>query len=256
MRIAVITGASSGMGREFVRQLSREINLDEMWVIARREEALQSLAQEADCPIRPIAMDLRRSESFQRYADLLEMAQPEVRALVNCAGFGKFGRYDEIPLQDCVDMVDVNAKALMLMTQLTIPYLRRGGKIVQMDSLSAFRPVPYLNVYGATKAFVLSYSRALNRELKHKGIRVMAVCPGWVQTPFFETATKTSSSAVTYFNQMYQPQEVVAAALHDLYHTKKDLSVPGAAVRRQVRLVKLLPHSLVMNVWLKQQKHS
>lgn len=127
---------------------------------------------------------LRRSESFQRYADLLEMAQPEVRVLVNCAGFGRFGRYDEIPLQDCMDMVDVNVKALMLMTQLTIPYLRRGGKIVQMDSLSAFQPVPYLNVYGATKAFVLHYSRALNRELKHKGIRVMAVCPGWVQTPF------------------------------------------------------------------------
>ena len=160
MKIAVITGASSGMGREFAIQLSQEVNLDEMWVIARRKEALEALRDSVHCPVRPIAMDLLNPESFQRYADLLDMAQPEVKVLVNCAGFGKFGRYDQIPLQDCLNMIDLNCKALVAMTQLTLPYMHRDGKIVELDSLSAFQPVPYINVYGSTKAFVLSYSRA------------------------------------------------------------------------------------------------
>ena len=162
MKIAVITGASSGMGREFAIQLSHEANFDEMWVIARRKEALESLKDQVCCPIRPIAMDLLNPDSFQRYADLLDMVQPEIKVLVNCAGFGKFGRYDQIPLQDCMNMIDLNCKALVAMTQLSLPYMHRDGKIVEVDSLSAFQPVPYLNVYGSTKAFVLSYSRALN----------------------------------------------------------------------------------------------
>ena len=231
MKIAVITGASSGMGREFAIQLSHEANFDEMWVIARRKEALESLKDQVCCPIRPIAMDLLNPDSFQRYADLLDMVQPEIKVLVNCAGFGKFGRYDQIP------------------------YMHRDGKIVELDSLSAFQPVPYLNVYGSTKAFVLSYSRALNQELKSRGIRVMAVSPGWVKTEFFDHATKTSNTAVTYYNIMYEAKDVVATAIHDLYRTRKDLSVHGAPVRWQVRGVKLLPHSLVMKIWMKQQKH-
>ena len=125
MKIAVITGASSGMGREFAIQLSHEANFDEMWVIARRKEALESLKDQVCCPIRPIAMDLLNPDSFQRYADLLDMVQPEIKVLVNCAGFGKFGRYDQIPLQDCMNMIDLNCKALVAMTQLSLPYMHR-----------------------------------------------------------------------------------------------------------------------------------
>ena len=143
-----------------------------------------------------------------------------------------------------------------MMTQLSLPYMKQGDKIVELDSLSAFQPVPYLNIYGSTKAFVLSYSRALNQELKPRGIRVMAVNPGWVQTEFFDHAMQTSSDAVTYFNKLYQPQDVVATALRHLYRTNKEVSIHGAPVRWQVRAVKLLPHSLVMKIWLKQQKHA
>lgn len=256
MKIAVITGASSGMGREFAIQLSKAANFDEMWVIARSENALEALRQEVSCPIRPVPMDLTDPGSFQRYQDLLEFAQPEVRVLVNCAGFGKFGSYADIPLEDCMGMIDLNCKALVAITQLTLSYMKRDGKIVELDSLSAFQPVPYLNVYGATKAFVLSYSRALNQELRPRGIRVMAVSPGWVKTAFFDRATVTNEKAVTYYNILYEAADVVKTAIHDLYHTKKDVSIHGAPVRRQVRLVKLLPHSLVMKVWLKQQGHA
>jgi len=132
--------------------------------------------------------------------------------------------------------------------------MQSGSHILQLDSLSAFQPVPYITTYGATKAFVLSYTRAMNRELKPRGIRMMAMNPGWVKTEFFNHAMKTNANAVQYFNRLYEAKDVVATGLKDLYKTKKDVSIHGLPVRNQVRLVKLLPHSIVMNVWINQQK--
>ena len=295
MKIAVVTGASSGMGREFVLQISGKEAFDEIWVIARRKEVLESLQAEVIAgimniensadqmepdlgkraatfgvqpdqtavkeekgtipKIRAIPLDLTKSESFSEYQSLLEQETPNVALLANCAGFGKFGRYDQIPLEACMGMIDLNCKALVAITQLTLPYMKRGAKIMQLDSLSAFQPVPYINVYGASKAFVLSYSRALNRELKTRGIRVMAVNPGWVRTDFFDRATTNSTDAVTFYNVMYEAADVMRTAIHDLYHTRKDVSIHGLPVKLQVLGVKFLPHRLVMNIWMRQQKH-
>ena len=255
MKIAVITGASSGMGREFVKQVSKKEKFDEIWVIARRKEALESLKSEVKAKLRPIPLDLKNPESFETYKELLAKDKPDVALLANIAGYGKSGRYDQISLEDSLGMIDLNCKALVAMTQLTLPYLKRGSKILQLDSLSAFQPVPYLNVYGPSKSFVLSYSRALNRELKTKGIRVMSVNPGWVKTEFFDHATQTSNDAVTYYNVMYEAKDVMKTAIHDLYHTKKDVSIHGLPIKLQVLAVKLLPHKLVMEIWMKQQKH-
>ena len=205
--------------------------------------------------IRPITLDLQNPESFETYKKLLAEEKPEVALLANIAGYGKFGKYDEISLEDCLGMIDLNCKALVAMSQLTIPYMKRGSKILQLDSLSAFQPVPYLNVYGSSKSFVLSYSRALNRELKTKGIRVMSVNPGWVKTEFFDHATKSSNDAITYFNVMYDAKDVIKTAIRDLYHTKKDVSIHGFQIKAQVLLVKLLPHKIVMEIWMRQQKH-
>lgn len=254
-RIAIVTGASSGMGREFVLQLPNWETFDEIWAIARRAERLEELAQNVPIPVRPIALDLTDPDALAHYRDLLEAAAPDVGLLANIAGFGKFGRYDQIPLEDSLRMIDLNCKALVAMTELTLPYMRRGARLLNLDSLSAFQPVPYLNVYASTKAFVLSYTRSLGRELRPRGIRVMAVSPGWVKTEFFDHALQTSSTAVTYYNRLYEAKDVIATALKDLYRTKKDVSIHGFPVRWQVRLVKLLPHSLVMNIWMKQQKH-
>lgn len=259
MGIAIITGASSGMGRELAIQIAQKEHFDEIWVIARREQALaelkKTIEEMAETTVRPIELDLTKQESFDAYKALLEKEKPDVAFLANVAGFGKFGRYDQISLEDCMGMIDLNVKALVTMTQLTLPYMKRGSKILQLDSLSAFQPVPYINVYGATKAFVLNYSRALNRELKTEGIRVMSVNPGWVKTEFFDHATVTSNDAVTYFNHMYEAKDVMKTAIRDLYHTKKDVSIHGFRIRMQVLGVKLLPHKLVMNIWMKQQKH-
>ncbi len=254
MKIAVVTGASSGLGREFALQLTQYVLPDEVWVIARREEALMSLHGKLPCRVRPIALDLCRQESFQQYAALLQRERPEVKLLINAAGFGKFGPFQKVELVDDQHMLDLNCKALLTMTRLTLPYMRQGGHILQVDSLSAFQPVPYIATYAATKAFVLSYTRAINQELKPQGIRVMAVSPGWVKTEFFNHAMQTNQDTVRYFNRLYAPQDVVKTALHDLYRTKKDVSIHGLPVRMQVRLVKLLPHSLVMQVWLRQQQ--
>ena len=254
MKIAIVTGASSGMGREFVLQLSHYVQVDEIWAIARRKEALESLKKEVSTPVRVISLDLTDSVSFDTMAALLKEENPDIRLLVNAAGFGKFGSFEQIDLIDDCHMIDLNCKALVIMTRLAVPYMQPGSHILQLDSLSAFQPVPYITTYGATKAFVLSYSRAMNRELKSKGIRMMAMNPGWVKTEFFNHATQTNGGQVQYYDRLYDADFCVAYGLKDLYRSKKDYSVPGFFTRMQVRLVKLLPHSLVMNTWLNQQK--
>ncbi len=251
MKIAVITGASSGMGREFVIQLSREKKFDEIWVIARRTERLESLRNEITTPIRPLSLDLTKDESIETYRRLLEAEKPEVSVLVNASGIGKFGTFSDMTLEDMNRMVDLNCKAYVGMTYATLPYLTRGSEVYQLDSLSSFQPVPYICVYGATKAFVLSFSRALNVELKGRGIRMMAVCPGWVKTEFFDHAV--TDDTITYYNKFFTPEEVITRALRDMKRGK-DVSICGFSVRTQVFFTKLLPHKLVMKIWCKQQK--
>ena len=255
MKIAIVTGASSGMGRQFVLQLSQYVQVDEIWVIARREEALESLKAQVSVPVRPIPLDLLKAGSFVSFADLLLKETPDIRLLVNAAGFGKFGSYHQVSIQEDCDMIDLNCKALVMMTRMCIPYMSSGSHILQLDSLSAFQPVPYITTYGATKSFVLSYSRAMNRELRGTGIRMMAMNPGWVKTEFFDHAFQTNGDGeVRYFSWLFEADEVVATGLKDLYRSRKDYSVHGLPIKFQVLLVKLVPHSIVMNIWLNQQK--
>ena len=252
-RIAVVTGASSGMGREFVKEIDKQQRLDEIWVIARRRDRLESLMGLTRATVRPLALDLGRAEDIQTYADLLAAEKPRVAVLVNAAGFGKFRAFTELPLEEQLAMIDLNDKALVAMTYHTLPYMSEGDCIYQLGSLSSFQPVPYINVYGASKAFVLSFSRALNKELQKqkRGIRVMAVCPGWVRTDFFERAVVDDT--ITYYNKYFTAEEVVTRALRDM-KKGKDVSVCGASIRAQVTLTKLLPHGIVMEIWCKQQK--
>ena len=255
MKIAIVTGASSGMGREFVHQLSGYETIDEIWAVARRAQALEALKSEVSAPVRHVVLDLLKPESFDTLRAMLEAETPDVRLLVNAAGFGKFGSFDKIPLEDECRMIDLNCKALLVMTRLCVPYMAPGSHILELDSLSAFQPVPYITTYGATKAFVLSYSRAMNRELKGKGIRVMAMNPGWVKTEFFRHAFQSNQDGeVRYFDRLYEAAEVVKTGLRDLYFTKKDCSIHGFPVKMQVLMVKLLPHKIVMDVWLNQNR--
>ena len=196
MKIAIVTGASSGMGREFVRQLGYFYkNLDEIWVIARRKERLEALAKESRVPLRIFAGDLQKKKVYKELRDALEKEQPDLRMLVNSAGFGKSGSVEEILSEKFriqTDMVDVNCRSLTRMTLLCLPFLRAGSRIVNLASASAFCPQPYFSVYAATKSYVLSFSRSLGEELRKKGIVVTAVCPGPVDTEFFKFSGETA----------------------------------------------------------------
>ncbi len=251
MKIAVITGASSGMGREFVTALDKEKEFDEIWLIARRREPLEELDKETRAKVRAIPLDLTKRESIDEYRALLEAEKPEISVLVNASGYGKFGSFDDMELDDLMGMIDLNDKALVAITHVSSPYFKEGSEVYQLGSLSSFQPVPYINVYGSSKAFVLSFSRALNVEWKKRGIRVMAVCPGWVKTAFFDRAV--TDDTITYYNRFYTAEEVITRALSDM-KKGRDVSICGFPVRAQVLATKLLPHKLVMKIWCKQQK--
>ena len=250
MRIAVVTGASAGIGREFVRAIDREGAFEEIWVIARRSERLEELKQDCTTPLRPVVLDLAAEESVTRYRELLEKEQPEIGLLVNAAGCGVFGPFAEKELDKLLASARLNSLTLTAMCHVSLPYMKKGDAIVNMGSNSAWQPVPWQAVYGASKSYVLSLSRALWRELKPRGIHVMCVCPGWVKTEF--QATARHDDYIRYVDRWYGPEEVAAQAMRDL-KKKKLVSILGHPVRRQVRLVKFLPVKLVMKIWCRQQ---
>ena len=250
MNIAVITGASAGIGREFVFAVDREETLDELWVIARRAERLEELREKCRTPIRPVVLDLSDPDNIEVYRALLQKEQPEIWLLVNAAGCGVFGPFAEKDLQAQLSSAKLNALALTAMCHVSLPYMKEGGRIVNMGSNSAWQPVPYQAVYGASKSYVLNFSRALGRELRPRRIHVMCVCPGWIRTEF--QAVAHHDEYIRYVDRWYGPDEVAAQAMKDL-KKKKTVSILGHPVRRQVRLVKFLPVKFVMDTWCRQQ---
>ena len=250
MKIAVITGASSGMGREFVYAIDKEFELDEIWVIARREKKLRELKDRCRTTVRPVALDLMERESYQKYKEMLEAEKPEIQVLVNAAGFGIFGTFTEMDMDKQLDIIQLNDQALTAMCHISIPYMPAGSHLVNLASNSSWQPVPYINVYGASKAYVMSFSRALGVELQNRGIHVMAVAPGWIKTEFFDHAVHDDT--IKYYDRYYTAEQVIERAMKDL-RKKKPVSILGLPVRMQVRLVKLLPVSLIMKIWCRQQ---
>lgn len=250
MKIAVITGASSGIGREFVFAIDREFQLDEIWVIARRKERLEELTEKCGHKLRPLALDLSEDSGISEYQNLLRAEQPEIRVLVNAAGFGVFGPFAENDLDKQLKSARLNALSLTAMCHVSLPFMKQGADIINMGSNSAWQPVPYQTVYGASKSYVLNFSRALGRELRERGIHVMCVCPGWIKTEFQQVAEH--DRYIRYVDKWYGPDEVAAQAMKDL-KKGKSVSILGHPVRRQVRLVKFLPVNLIMDIWCRQQ---
>ena len=247
--IAIVTGASSGMGREFVYAIDR-MELDEIWVIARREDRLEALKDECKTSIRAVPMDMAGRDWFQDFRSLLSAQNPHVSLLVNAAGCGLFGGFMEMDMERQLDIIDLNDRALTAMCHMCIPYMPEGSSIVNLASNSSWQPVPYINVYGATKAYVMSFSRALGVELKSRGIHVMAVAPGWIKTEFFDHAVHDDT--IKYYDRFYTARQVIDKAMKDLKR-KKAVSILGLPVQAQVRAIKHLPVSLIMKIWCRQQ---
>jgi len=249
MKIAIITGASSGMGREFVKQVSAAGEVDEIWAVARRMERLEELKSQVSVPLRPLAYDLAVPENVHEIISLLAKDKAEIHLLVNCAGFAKFGNYEQISERDTMSMIDLNIRALVELTLECIPHMAAGGMMIEIASTSAFQPLPDMNVYAASKAFVLSFSRALNRELGPKDISVTAVCPGWTKTEFMDVAGKNANAgAVKNFMFLSSPEKVVTKALKDA-KKRREVSVYGITNIFHMIFAKILPASSIMTFW-------
>ncbi|MCI1857383.1 MAG: SDR family NAD(P)-dependent oxidoreductase [Sporolactobacillus sp.] len=250
MRIAVITGASSGIGREFVRAIDAA-GLDEIWLIARRKERLEAIAKQTKTHARPISLDLTTRDNLDRYQKRLQEARPEVAVLINSSGYGVFGGFQDKPLDKQLGIIDLNDRALTAITYLTLPFMKKGGEIYNLASTASFQPLPYGAVYAASKAFAFSFTRALNMELKPQGIHAIAVCPHWCKTDFFATAI--TGTTVVHFDFFNRTEDVVAGAIRAM-KKGKDISLCGARVKFRALLIKLLPQQWVMKIYCRMQK--
>ena len=254
MNIAVVTGASSGMGKEFFKTLLDKKNeLDEIWVIARSEDKLNELKSLTDIKIKVLALDLSKEESYDAYKHELELNKPSIKYLICASGFGKFEAVNDTKREVLTNMVDLNCNGVVAITRDSIAYMAKGSSMMVIASVAAFQPIPYIATYAASKAFVLSYCRALNRELKKQDSRCLAICPFWTKTAFFNRADD-GNNIVKHYSVMYEPENIVNQAWKDLRKKRKDISIYGAFTRCQSLLIKLLPHRLVINIWLHQQK--
>ena len=189
MNIAIITGASSGIGIEFARQIDQNLRkTDEIWLLARRREPMEELARSMKIKTSIIPIDITNEKELKQFEEVLEISSPKITMLVNCAGVGYHGKFAGQNDDELTAMLRLNVMALTMLTKICLPYMRRGSKIVQFASGAAFLPQADFAVYAASKSYVYSFSRALGQELKSLGISVTTVCPGPVDTPFLEQA--------------------------------------------------------------------
>ena len=153
-KIAVITGASSGLGKEFVKQISALHTVEEIWVIARRKELLEQLQETTDIPVKVLPLDLTKTEDIYQLENAYHAELPDIKILVNAAGMGKTGTFETQTLSSIHAMMDLNCKALIDVTKISIPFLSRGSTIYQIRSIASFQPMPNFAIYSASKAFV------------------------------------------------------------------------------------------------------
>ena len=250
--IAVVTGANGGFGRELARLISRESGIDEIWAIARNEEKLADLRKELGDVIKPISLDLSQRSSIAAFSEMLAAEDVKIRFLVNNAGYSKFCSFEDISIDETLNMIDLNVSALVALGLTAIPYMEKGSRILNIASQCSFFPLPYQNVYSATKAFVRNYTRSLNVELKTKGITATAVCPGWMKTGLMDRGDIGAGKNVTNFFGI-KPADVVAKkALRDA-KKGRDMSTYGIYVKLTHLLSKLLPQRWMMKFWCMQQ---
>lgn len=244
--IIVITGASSGIGLEFARQADPYFsNIDEIWLIARSRHRLEETAASLCHKTRVLAMDITKDAQLERLEDTLTEHGAVIRMLINCAGYGLMGDFEGQELESALGMVRLNCEALTHMTYRCLPFMRRGSRIIQLSSSAAFLPQPGFAVYAATKSYVLSFSRALGEELRGREIYVTSVCPGPVDTPFFDIAEKNGTTLSIKKYTMVDADRVVAQAFRDSY-LKRTMSVCSLPIQAFEVLTKCAPHQLLL----------
>ena len=247
MNIAIITGASSGLGAWYARLLDKE-NLDELWLIARREKRLATIGGLCEKKTRVLALDLTDAASIAVLEDeLAKTEDPEVAWLVNCAGFGRIGFAGDIDARTLAQMTQLNCTAPLTLTEALLPFMGAGSKILNVASCAAFQPIPGLSAYAATKAFLLSWSRALGHELSSQSIGVTAVCPYWIRDTEFISRAETTDTRHLYKNFPFAT-DAETVARRSIRAAKNGIAVctPDAISLLDRLAAKILPHELLM----------
>ena len=250
MSLAVITGASSGIGREFAFKLRDMAGIKEFWLIARNEDRLMQVAEELGTPCKIISADLSTDEGIDKYREALAKENPKISFLVNAAGFGVFGAFDVLSEKTVSDMIDLNVKATVLITHMSVKYMERGGRIIQLGSGSCFTPLPHFNTYSSSKVFVLHYTKSLNYELQPYGIRATCFCPGWVNTAFLPKSLEAPGAYVPKSMKPLLETERVVAGCVKASIKGRAMYVTNWYTKLQHLLFKLLPDALLTRMWL------
>lgn len=248
MNIAVISGASSGIGRELCLLLQDKIPaIEEFWLFSRNDSALKELSHFLFKKVRIFAYDLSKEESLVQYRKVLEQENPKILFLVNAAGFGKLGEASSLSTEEQLKMIDVNGKALTGLTLHSLPYMRRKSRIIQFASAAAFLPQREFSVYAATKSYVYSFSLSLREELREQEIGVTAVCPGPVNTAFFTIAGNEGKLKAVKSLFMANPKKVAKLALMDsvLNHP---LSIYGLPMKLFYLLSQIIPDGFLLQL--------
>lgn len=241
--IAIVTGATGDIGEEFVKSLLSET--EQVWAVGRSENKLTSLKEKYGDKIVPVRVDLSDRDDIFSFCEKIESEKPEIRYLVNNAGVAKMKPVSDFTLEEISDMLDINDKAATLICRACIPYMVKGSYILNVASASAFQPNPYIALYSASKAYLLSFTRSLNVE--NENITCTAVCPGWVDT---QMLPKQRDGKDIRYPGMTPASKVVEVALKDC-HKGKDVSVCSFYFRYMRFLSKVTPHSIAMKMWVK-----
>ena len=241
MRIGIVSGASSGIGK-CIAELLDNYCLDEIWLIGRRSTKLEALKSMLYTKSRIFAIDLSNADSLNVIKSAFESNNYSVDFLVCSAGVGYNGDFDSISLDNIADMIAVNCSSLGLLTKIALPYMNEDGKIINIASVAGFLPQPGFAVYSATKAFVISLSRALRAELKQKRIKVTAVCPGPVDTEFFSGLKDVKEYKKRY---LISTKRVAEGALKAVFKNKA-IYKPTFSMKLVHIASKLLPTGLIL----------
>jgi uncharacterized protein len=247
---ALITGASGGIGLELARQFASHGH--DLALVARSEGRLHEIGEQLEkahgTAATVIAADLSKPNAARDIVEALRAAPIEIDVLVNNAGFGLSGAFIDNDPRTQLDLLQVNVVALTELTRLLLPPMvaRRSGKILNVASTAAFAPDPMAAVYGATKAYVLSFSEAIGEELRHSGVTVTALCPGPTQSGF--SATAGAGSTRLYSRQKPMSSADVARAGYDGLNSGRRVVVPGLRNKLLVQSARMSPRRIVTMV--------
>jgi uncharacterized protein len=257
MTTALITGASGGIGKAFAEELAaRQTNLV---LVARSEDKLSQIASKLQTKYKikvdVIVKDLTEYNAASLIFEDISSKGLNIDLLINNAGFGDYGDFAERDGDRQLKIIQLNVLALVDLTHKFLPIMRqkRSGSIINVASIAAFQPIPYLSVYAASKAFVLSFSEALWAENRSHGVKVLCVCPGPTETNFFQEAQfPTSMTGKT--NKITTSEEVVEDALKALEKGESTVVVGGIVSHVITSLSRFVPRQTLVGILEKQFK--